>query len=89
MNKNDELDELYGSNVDIDIYLSYSRVADFSKNGPKALIIRQKLEGDGIKIGSLTDDWLFNQKNFNDIYFVFNGEKPTATLGKLVNIIQL
>ena len=42
MSIQEQMDALYGVNVDIDIYLSYSRVADFSKNGPKALMIRQK-----------------------------------------------
>jgi len=87
MNDDDEMKELFGSNDEIDIYLSYSRVSDFSKNGPRALIERQRLEGEGINVGSITDDWLFNRENFDNIYYVFNGEKPTATLGKLVNII--
>lgn len=85
--KDDGLKELYGSNVDVDIYLSYSRVSDFSKNGPKALIARRNLTGEGINIGSITDDWLFSRDKFDDIYYIYDGEKPTATLGKLVDII--
>ena len=85
--KDERLDELYGSNAEVDIYLSYSRVSDFSRNGPKALIARRTLDGEGIKVGSLTDDWLFSRDKFDDIYYIYDGTKPTATLGKLVDII--
>jgi len=83
----EELDELYGSNEEVDIYLSYSRVADFVKNGPKALISRHDKGGEGMKVGSITDDWLYNRENFDKLYIVFDGVKPTATLGTLTDII--
>lgn len=83
----DELKELYGSNEVIDLILSFSRLSDFSRNGPRALLQRTQVNNDGAKIGSITDDWLFDKKNFNNKYFIYEGEKPTATLGKLVDII--
>jgi len=85
--KDEGLDELYGSNVDVDIYLSYSRTSDFSRNGPRALIARRELNSEGVRIGSITDDWLFSRDKFHSIYEIFDGEKPTATLGKVVDII--
>jgi hypothetical protein len=84
---NERLNELYGSNAEIDIFLSYSRVSAFSTTGPSALLQRKELSGEGINVGSITDDWLFNKKEFDNIYEIFDGEKPTATLGKLVDII--
>jgi hypothetical protein len=83
----DRIDELFGSNVEIDLALSFSRVSDYDRNGPRALDKKSFVKNEGAKIGSITDDWLFNKDTFDEIYYVFNGEKPTATLGKLVNII--
>ena len=43
---------------------------------------------EGLKFGSLIDDLLFNDKDyFNKHYYIFDGEKPTATLGVLCDII--
>lgn len=87
MNDDEELKELFGSNEGIDIALSFSRVSDFNRNGPKALNKRTFVDNMGAKIGSITDDWLFDRENFEDKYLIYDGEKPTATLGKLVDII--
>jgi len=86
---NDELNELYSSNETMEMSLSYSRISDFDRNGPRALNTRTEVSGEGVKIGSVTDDWLFDQEHFEDKYFIYDGEKPTATLGKLVDIILL
>lgn len=83
----EEMEELFGSNEEIDLVLSFSRVSDFSRNGPKALLLRTQVNNDGAKIGSITDDWLFDRDNFEKNYFIYEGDKPTATLGKLVDII--
>lgn len=83
----EELDELFGSNEEISLALSFSRISDYDRNGPKALDKRTVVDGLGVRIGSVVDDWLFNRDNFEDMYYIFNGEKPTATLGKLVDII--
>lgn len=71
----------------IELMLSYSRISDFYKNGPKALIKKTILEGEGIQIGSLVNDLLLDEQVFDNKYFIFNGSKPTATLGKLCDII--
>lgn len=83
----EDLKELFGSNEILDIALSYSRISDYDRNGPKALNTRTEVSGEGVKIGSITDDWLFDKPTFEEKYFIYEGEKPTATLGKVVDII--
>lgn len=82
-----ELDELYATKRLLQLFLSYSRVSDFDRNGPKALITKSFVENDGAKIGSIVDDLLTNKDNFDDIYFIYDGNKPTATTGRLCDII--
>ena len=55
------LDDLFGSSPDRQLKLSYSRVSDFDRNGPKCLIKRTFVENDGAKIGSITDDLLYTK----------------------------
>lgn len=85
------LDTLFGASPPRELKLSYSRISDFYKNGPQALIKRSFIDGEGVRIGSLTDDLLYsklvNSSHFNNLYYIYDGGKPTATLGKLVNII--
>jgi hypothetical protein len=75
----------------IDLRLSYSRLSDFDRNGPIALIRPTKSETESLKHGSLTDtlinDQFLKTNEFEKQYFIFNGEKPTATLGKIVDIV--
>jgi len=89
--KNNKLDELFGASPVRSIKLSYSRVSDFYKNGPQALIKKRSLNNEGVRIGSLVDDLLYSKmvdkKHFNKLYYIYDGAKPSATLGKLVNII--
>lgn len=89
MNDEEILDQLFKQDIEIQDALSYSRLSDFDRNGPIALIKRSKVEGIGVKIGSITDDLLIPAKDFvfKDNYIVCDFEKPTATLGKLVDII--
>lgn len=82
-----EIDELFGSNEVFDIALSYSRLSDFDRNGAKALNKRTEISGDGVRIGSVVDDLLLDKENFTNKYFIYDGEKPTATLGKLIDIV--
>lgn len=72
----------------IDINLSYSKLSDFDRNGSISLIRKNNIDNNGLKLGTIVDDLLFNDKNyFNNTYYIFDGEKPTATLGKLCDII--
>jgi hypothetical protein len=67
--------------------LSYSRLSDFDRNGPRALVKSSFVDNEGVRIGSLVDDLLLEPETIDDKYLQFDGNKPTATLGKLVDII--
>ena len=91
MQAEEEIGKLFNLNERHKIALSYSRVSDFDKNGDMSLVKRTYVENDGTKIGSLTDDLLNDYINgthlFDELYYTYNGTKPTATLGKLADII--
>lgn len=70
-----------------DLRLSYSRVSEFDRKGPKSLIKRSKVEGEGVTIGGLTDTLLFEPKKMDERYYIFRFSKPTATAGELATII--
>lgn len=86
-----KLDSLLSDTEKIDLQLSYTRVSDFDRNGPQALIRRSFVENEGVKHGSLVDDILTDRMTsstlFNDKYALFNGNKPSAMLGQLCDII--
>ena len=68
--------------------LSYSKISDFDRNGPIALIRQYGKETTALKTGKLVDDLIFEDKEyFNKHYYIFDGEKPTETLGKLCDIV--
>lgn len=68
--------------------LSYSKISDFDRNGAIALIRVKNNDSKALKIGSLVDNLIFESKDyFKKNYYVFDGEKPTATLGLLCDII--
>lgn len=84
----EDLEKLFGTNeLDISRSLSFSRLSDFDRNGPKALEKRTITKSHALMIGSLVDDMINENININDIYYRFDGQKPSATLGKLTNII--
>lgn len=90
-NTKETLDNLFGASPPRELKLSYSRISDFYKNGPQALIRKSSVDNEGVRIGSLTDDLLYTKmvdsSHFNSLYYIYDGSKPTATLGKLVNLI--
>jgi hypothetical protein len=68
--------------------LSFSKVSDYDRNGAISLIRQNTKESLALKIGSLVDDLIFETKeHFDKTYYLFDGEKPTETLGKLCDII--
>lgn len=72
----------------IDLSVSYSKISDFDRNGAISLVRQKSVEGAGLKLGSLVDDLLFlSNDEFNKLYYKFDGDKPTATLGVLCDII--
>jgi hypothetical protein len=83
-----EWKELDSSNERLmEMSLSYSRVSDFNRNGPYSLIQRSNVDNNGVRIGSLVDDLLFEPDSFDEKYHLFNGVKPTATSLKLAEFI--
>jgi len=87
MRKENKLDKLLEDNEEIDLTLSYSRISSFSTNGPKALLERKILDGQGIKMGSLIDDMLFSPEQFKTKYYISSFDEPSSTLGVLAKII--
>jgi len=89
--KESKLEKLLQENEEIDLNLSYSRISDFERNGPKALVRPSNPDGEGLRFGSLSDDLLvdkvMNDNTFKQKYYLFDGNKPTATLGELCDII--
>lgn len=77
----------YTNTYEIERSLSYTRVVDFAKNGPDALINRESTSSFAMSLGNLTDDFLNENIDVNEKYYIYDGEKPTATLGKLCNIV--
>jgi len=88
INENEMLEELYPSNNVEVLSLSYSKLSSFDQDGCKALVEKTFFGNDGTKMGSLIDDLLYsNEEHISSTYFIFNGSKPTATLGTLTTII--
>lgn len=89
--KGSKLEKLLNDEEEIDLKLSYSRISDFDRNGPKALVKRSDPDGDGLKFGSLTDilllDKITGSNYFKQKYYLYDGNKPGATLGILCDII--
>jgi hypothetical protein len=85
------LEQLLNNEEVIDLKLSYSRISDFDRNGPKALIRPSNPEGDGLRFGSYVDDLLVDKITNNnlckELYVIYDDNKPTATLGVLCDII--
>lgn len=86
---NEELEELFKDNLneEKELMLSYSRLSSFDTKGPKVLINKPKVDNIGVKMGSLIDDLLLDPEKYKTNYYKFDGKKPTATLGKLSDII--
>lgn len=83
-----KLNQILNNNEETIRDLSYSKISDFDRNGPAALIRIKKEETQALKIGSLVDNLLFETKNYiEEEYYVFDGVKPTETLGILCDII--
>lgn len=88
MTNDEELKKLLNNNT-LERAFSYSRISDFDRNGPQALIKDLNISNYGMTIGSITDDLTIPKKGFKfeDKYIISDYSKPTSTLGKLVDII--
>lgn len=67
--------------------MSYSRLSDFDRNGAIALLDRPEVRKGARRKGSLVNDLLFGNADFNQIYHLKLYEDPTASLLKLADII--
>lgn len=74
---------------EIPISLSYSRLSDFDRNGPKVLVERTSKSTYAMSFGKVVDELLLPQDEtvFEDNFIISDFEKPTATSGKLVDTI--
>jgi hypothetical protein len=91
MKEKSNLNQILNNNEEIDLTLSYSRLSDFDRNGPQALIRKSDVENKGIKHGSIVNDLLVEKLTeeplFSNRYYIYDENKPTATLGTLCDII--
>jgi len=89
--KEESLNQLLESNENKTLTLSYSKLSDFDRNGAMSLVRRNSAEGAAVKHGSLVDDLLVDNMTGSTIceerYYKFDGEKPSATLGLLCDVI--
>jgi len=58
MLKENNLNTILNNDEKIDLTLSYSRLSDFDRNGPQALIRKSDIDNQGIKHGSIVNDLL-------------------------------
>ena len=69
------------------IKTSYSRISDFDRNGPSALLEREHISGTGVSFGSLVDD-LISGVDVNDNYIFYDETTPlTDTVRKLADAV--
>ncbi len=91
MKEKSNLNQILNNNEEIDLTLSYSRLSDFDRNGPQALIRKSDVDNKGIKHGSIVNDLLVEKLTgeplFSNRYYIYDENKPTATLGTLCDII--
>lgn len=91
MLKENNLNTILNNDEKIDLTLSYSRLSDFDRNGPQALIRKSDIDNQGIKHGSIVNDLLVEKLTgeplFSNRYYVYDENKPSATLGNLCDII--
>lgn len=88
MRKEKNLNTLLTKEEEIDLVLSYSRVSSFDINGSSSLLERVYVQNQGIKMGSLIDDLLFNKDKFHELYYISEYDEPTSTLGELCKVIK-
>jgi len=81
-------------NVSEEIYradnaLSYSKLAQFHRNGPRALISNEKIDTPSLRFGSLVDCVLTAPEEFADRFYVADIDKFSDTIRKIVERIYL
>ena len=69
--------------------LSYSKLSQFFKNGPKALISNEKIDTPSLRFGSLVDCILTASEEFDDRFYVADIDRFSDTIRKIVERIYL
>ena len=69
--------------------LSYSKLSQFFRNGPKALISTEKVDTPSLRFGSLVDCILTAPEEFDDRFYVADIDKFSDTIRKIVERIYL
>ena len=72
-----------------DSALSYSRLSQFHKNGPKALISNEKIDTPSLRFGSCVDTILTATEEFDDRFYVADIDKFSDTIRKIVEDVQV
>jgi hypothetical protein len=71
-----------------DSALSYSRLSQFHKNGPKALISTEKIDTPALRFGSLVDTILTAPEEFDDKFYVADIDRFSDTIRKIVEDVH-
>lgn len=67
--------------------LSYSRLAQFFRQGPKALISNEKIDTPSLRFGSLCDTILTAPEEFDDRFYVADIDRFSDTIRKMVEYV--
>ena len=69
--------------------LSYSKLSQFFKQGPKALISTEKVDTPALRFGSLVDCILTSPEEFDDRFYVADIDRFSDTIRKIVESIEI
>lgn len=68
--------------------LSYSRLSQFHRSGPRALISNEKIDTPALRFGSLVDCILTAPEEFDDKFYVADIDKFSDTIRKIVESLN-
>lgn len=68
--------------------LSYSKLSQFFKNGPKALISNEKIDTPSLRFGSLVDTILTAPEEFDDRFYVADIDKFSDSIRLIVELLH-
>ena len=67
--------------------LSYSKLSQFFKNGPRALISNEKIDTPSLRMGSLVDCILTAPEEFDDRFYVADIDRFSDTIRKIIESV--
>ena len=65
-------------------FLSYSKLSQFFKNGPKALISNEKIDTVSLRFGSAVDCIMTSPEEFDDRFYVADIDRFSDTIRKII-----